>query len=812
MKRFLGLIAGCILLFAVPAQARDQNWTGGNALRPESVASYEWSGTGTVSDSKFLNVSGCGMVQVRYEDDVLGADTTATATLTQYKKANTASDSSDTTLSTDTTLTLTTGTYKYIRVHTVTNTGETTSQAGVTVQCQKQFTNPGIMAPGMEGDRLTDTTLAFLAGLTRVPFPDKLEPPDGSSWTRMYFSEGHTGNSLWPQGDDSKDCSTIEKACQTISRAREQCFDTPFTHCIFDPGDEWDVSSGLGTNGIGDLEDGDINGVGCPGNGTGVGAFQAAINNPCFWWTGNPGGSSLRAEIDATGSTISDKFMGWSVSDAERAGWLIEGFTLQCDADSGQGSACMDSFAGGILISVGNDMTVTDSNLTGSGQVVSSHDVSITQIYGVGDMDYCLGAGGCSAASSGVNTHAGTQDSSALVVHSSGMMKAIHESSSDTCEVVTATQGGSTGVTANGSADAELYAEAQNYPAYVLITNAHLQTCSGSTAANSVLSLQPEDVNGSESQTNWSRLDLVNAYLENLSNNAFPQGIEITPNSAQGSGYRAEIHQINTTYSQAQKGAIDNYINAGQIGSGDTVVWKEVNSIVEDTGGTRQHWRIGDEDVTNGNASVDIDIHDILHNAGTQKFWADVPSGESGFCIKTDVNDFETCLDAEAGGSGVWNATGTEVKTTVDLTSTADTSSATTDGVLSVAAASWTVDEWIGGVVRMTSGATANEVRRVTDSTATTITLDSALSADADGQGFTVEMYADTDGYCAANKTRSGECAGVLTTDSSLYDMTFDDRGICPPYLCGVVGRGYNGDPTVSGNLGRQRPDPWAPR
>ena len=126
--------------------------------------------------------------------------------------------------------------------------------------------------------------------------------------------------------------------------------------------------------------------------------------------------------------------MGWSPDSLERSGWVIEGFKLICDSNA-TGSACIDSFAGGVLISVGNDMEVSD-NVNGSGQVISSHDASVTHHYGVTHMRY-------SGTASGSNTTIGTQDASVVVVHTTGLIDGAPQTSA--CRAIAITQGGDGG-------------------------------------------------------------------------------------------------------------------------------------------------------------------------------------------------------------------------------------------------------------------------------------------------------------------------------------------------------------------------------
>lgn len=155
--RLLAIVAA--LLFALPAVA--ERWGGGNSIKPGVARSYTWT-TGSIPDSDELIASSCGLIQYVWDRDILGAGTTAAATLRACADAETpAGQCTDVALSVDATDTITSAT-PVISVVGITAAGAG-EQARVTIRCQEAFSSSSGSGAPTDADYLVGSANGSLS-------------------------------------------------------------------------------------------------------------------------------------------------------------------------------------------------------------------------------------------------------------------------------------------------------------------------------------------------------------------------------------------------------------------------------------------------------------------------------------------------------------------------------------------------------------------------------------------------------------------------------------------------------------------------
>ena len=613
-KHLLLLLVG--VLWALPSFAVE--------VRPDKAVTITFDENSDVSDNS-PNVDGvsCGLVWYSHDDDMTGSATDFAGVIESSADGSTWA----------TAITLVDGDSGFLpqgrnlfRINPSTAPG--TGDKSLTIfRCQEDLSSVPL-APGVEGSFATLDTLRWIWGLDHVPFPETI---DDGQWTDYYFSEaGETG--LWAAGNDANDCTSIEAACDSIDRAKAICFAGSYRRCNFDPGDTWDVAGGW-DNGFGAIEDSDLTVTGCP---TGIINILA---QPCFWLRGNLGGSGAKATLDATGSLVSDRFIEFGPV-TDRSHLLVEGFSLVCDTGAGS-SACIDNQGAGIITGVGNDMDVSD-NITGSGNVVASHDFGVTHIYGNGTWVY-------SGTATGTNTPFGTQDAGVLAIHTS---QTIPGAASANCGIALMTQDGGSGF------DASLATEVAAHPGYGLLTGAHLQPCVTASAAVPI-AINATDTFGNSDRYN---LDTISLFLD-------PQSTATNPIHVQFYGTWTADTEINvrmlyTSFgtSGAAAGDLHVLLSDGVMDDGSLLNLTLVSSVYETAGAAPQAIRLIDDSWADGTAGSVLTLVDTIYDSFANGWRITSASGD---CLDATPEDLASCANAlrtgavVVDGANIHDATGT---------------------------------------------------------------------------------------------------------------------------------------------------------
>ena len=798
------------LLLAYPASA--ERWGGGNALGPDpgqsGARTYTWSGSGSVANSDFLSVGACGLIQVIYEDDVRsGGDTTAAATLTRYKEPDVNAASTDVALTSATTITLTTGDYPHLRVHTITNTGETTSKARVTVQCQEAFAT-GDVAPGVVGSTATPETINFIADLQGVPFPEKLEPHDGSEWTDYYFSAEAGGD--YPLGDDSNDGLSPQKPKLTWEHARDICLGGAYRRCNFDRLDEWTVGNGGVATNWGIVTDSETT----PGICLLLPNLQA-LEKPCWWVRSSPGGG--QATITSTGTSDTAEFLAMKTVD-DRAVLLFENLALNCDSATNGSSPCFDTFKGSGIIGVANTFVVSDADLnSATGNVTGCHDVGITHNYAT-DASF---AGGGSFVTGGITV--GTQDV-CTYVHIGGEVKSDPDTASSAGIWQVAQSPATDGSADSVPSDAELIAERLVIPRYTFVggvTSRIIEYGSGNTNERYHMFIDSEAHDGANGRINSG---------ENRA--AFVMSKFINDVSAQGNG----------------AGSAHYGLRVGQMGADTTLDFRSIMNTwgtVENTGVPAGYYHIvmpnavvcpsGDP---NGSVAEDCDtaadpdfdylfVGDIFEPLGVnnvlqrflssdEEFWTQM----GGTLTLQDISwptqlggafswRHETTGDTNLTGNSpsdwltVW-AGGGEDTGQFSFTNVSDAFTADDSGTASGAGTTTTLvdtgnftgDTFAGCFVQVNSVVNTEDVtRRIASHNNDTLTWDNAV-LDATDSGEAYEIYCITEPttlMCYAG----GNCEDNNDNTPSNYVWEFSPRGYIPAFIAGRTLTRFDGKPVT---------------
>ena len=624
----------------------------------------------------------------------------------------------------------------------------------------------GVTAPGVVGNNATLATLKWIWGLERVPFPEAIDPPvGGGTWVHRYFS-AEAGN-LWPLGNDSNTGMSPFDPWQTIGKAKANCFTTGYIHCHFDH-DDWTVGNGGWDANLGSIVDADITTTGCPTSKTG------AMAQPCYWWSSPPGG---RALFDGTGITSALEFMEWGP--VARVHLLIEGIDITAD---GQNSVVpFDSDGAGILTVVGSIGTVA-TNITGSGQVLSSHDVAITSLYGNSDLIY-------TGTASGGNSMIGTQFGSTVAVHTSNTL--------EVAPVTTTVANALALVQSGGAIDASLAAESLATPAYALITGAHLL----GTDTSSTSAIINFGADAQASSSNQVEGLLISTYLEQPSTSVVPEFVSVT--NLDG-GSTNSLTMLYTTFGNSGSDGRSLHIQDGTLIGSDTIHVTMNGSIVMGDGDTSnfQIVRIADDnwlDDSAGTFTMNDTIYESLANG-----WR--ISNATLDCLDATPADLQSCANAIRAGA-------VDIDNNATDAAPDETGGAATSGGASTlvdTGISWATNEWAGGVVTLISGTGLGQRRRVVSNTTDTLTVSPIWTINPSTNPYEITLYIDGNGYC--NTLDNADCEADISGTADKYTKAFRENGYIPAFMAGKLIRGFTGTPAVDNNEGRQLGTPWSGR
>ena len=778
--RYISLLISVLL--SISASAVD--WSA-STLKPSSFAIAEWV-AGDTAETRALKANACGQVGVAFDADLSGTATTAAVSLTACAdgRAKTGSQCSTTALSDGSRISIDTVKYPLLYLTSITAPG-----AGDTAQvrafCQEQFSAKD-KAPGVSGNVGTIETLGYIQGVTRVPFPEAIDPPpNGGTWTDGYVSSGDGGS--WPEGSDSgSDWTglTPDKAFKSWSAGVTWLRGGPYRRLNLDGGDTFTVANGgYGTTGFGSLVDADVVTTGCH-----VWPDWEALEYPCFWVRSGPGTGT--ATIDGTNNTISDDFMSLR-TETEGANWLFENLTMICDSPAGQGNACIDTFDSAMATVVGVSMTIHDNHST-SGQIFSCHDASVTSVYG--------NSPGAFTGTSTVATNVpiGTQDACALNWHSSGLVDTTNSvTGTNPCNPIKLIQAGG-----SGSASPQEAFVAAN-PLYAFWSGLDIRTCPSTTGAVQLIYVGTEDSIGGDTISNHVVADFVGLKTSSAAPGTGTMVHFLTDFTASGGDGVIEVKDWYHTFAMGDTNQnAFNIQNNGTKANGDKQVLSFYAPIVENqrSSSVVQQMVRMTAGVTGDTAGSSITIADAVYDGPDGSlFWA----AGSPTCSSSDIGTFATCVNAQATGAIVTLGTNTDI--TPDYTGTCGAASGTTTCVIA-SSPSWDINEWSGAVVEVTAGTNNNQVRRVASNTADTLTFSTAWSAALDNtSAIAMEAYTRTGGVCTNSGFRDGDCVDQITADRSNYIVKPERRGWIPRFMAGNTISVIDLQSHINKNAGRPR-------
>lgn len=615
-------------------------------------------------------------------------------------------------------------------------------------------------APGMIGSTATETTLQWLWGLERVPFPQKI---DQGQWTDYYFSSEAGG--LWPEGDDANPGTSPDEAFETIDAATV-CF-TSYARCNFDH-DTWDVADGW-AGGIGTIEDADITLGDCP-----VDTFESAHEQPCFWFRSAPGG---RATFDADGTPNTDKAVAFRTE--ARAHILVEG--IDTDSDSASAAeAPWDTFERAIVTVVGSNLRNVRTSPQTTDNVFTAHDVSVSHIYGNADIGY-ENVGGVPAADA-----VGLNASGAVAIHVGGTISTVNA-------------GRVFGMRNVNIADAAYQAEAEITEPALLITGAKM--------IGGASGIGVADANASSGSWNGGNVILIGTASEPSTSATGVSNVFDTNPAGNSNIQWVFIHS--TTMIDVAGGTNRHWvIGNGDMETSDIVSARFASYMYEysrnKTVSFPSFLRILDDDWADS-ASV-IRIVDTLHEDDSVMFTVVNTTGD---CNDDTTANLISCLDTH-GGTAVVAALNVTDSTPQETGTAVLSATATT---LTVSGTPWTADEWAGAVVKILTGTGSIQSRRVTTNTNDTLTVGVAWDTNpAASDTFSLTLYGDpTTGVCLDH--RGAECADLNTSGSTGdYAARWPERVQCPGFICGIRATGFQGSPTGFPDTGALQREPWSTR
>lgn len=365
-----------MLFLALPSYA--VKWSPSSINPSNNQVAANWV-TGDTTASGALDAKQCGRVTVRFDKDTSGASTDAAATLLSCSDVATPAASCTSTVLLDGVPTEIDTTMTPVLYLTTITAPVGTDRAKVSVFCQGNFAREGGLAPGIVGTAATPETIRWIGNLQTVPFPDAIEPLGGATWTDYYFSAEAGGD--YPLGLDANDGLSPFTPKLTWREVHDICLAGEYRRCFLDRADSWTVANGGHDGNWALIEDDDI----VPGNCLQMPDVNA-LEHPCYWIKSSPGGG--QAHIDATATTDTADFMSWK-NVADRPVALFENLKFTGDSNSVAGATPFDSFNGGAIVGVGLTLVNGDLNSnSGTNNISTCHDVSVTNLYGYTPMTW----------------------------------------------------------------------------------------------------------------------------------------------------------------------------------------------------------------------------------------------------------------------------------------------------------------------------------------------------------------------------------------------------------------------------------------
>ena len=257
--RIYYLLALAVISAALAFPAHALKWGGGNALSTDPGQSgsrtFDWNTTVTPSDA--LSTS-CGIAKYDYYDDVLGSDTTASATIRACADIGTpAAQCTDITVTGDSSGTID-STTPIIYVIPV-STGETTSKARVRVRCQSQFAS-----------NFTVTGETLISDVANYEGVAQLSA--SVEYQHIYVADDADGSNGWAIGSDSAAGLSPETAILSLDKMGDIITERP-CGLVFhmEPGGLWNALADFGGCDVSSSDDCGIGDIGDTGAGVASG-------------------------------------------------------------------------------------------------------------------------------------------------------------------------------------------------------------------------------------------------------------------------------------------------------------------------------------------------------------------------------------------------------------------------------------------------------------------------------------------------------------------------------------------------------------